>query len=137
LRLSDYLDYTHSGGAFVCPSWYPNTFLATSGYYYTYGMRAELAGTYRGICYNLFKTEGEAGNFSSSNFLLFSDSIKDTDPNLTQASAFFAQSIHTNKVHARHSRKANSWFADGSVRPCSSDEMVNYGVLQGQTVDYY
>ena len=140
LKFSGYLDYARSGSVFLCPSWYPFIFseaTGVGGWYYVYGMRAELAGSYRGICYNIYRTEKEAGNFGPSNFLLFSDSTRTDDQNLTQAGAIFVQSVHTYKVHARHSRKANTWFADGSVRPCGRGELVNYGVLADQTVDYY
>ena len=131
-KLNGYLDYEKSGDLFVCPSWYPFKYVS---YYEVYGMRPKgLPGNYRGQYTNIFRTESEEGGFSPSEFFVFTDSIKTTHPNMTQTGTFF---INTNtapeyKVHARHSKQANAWFADGSARGNSASEMVDYGCLPAQ-----
>ena len=115
---------------FVCPSWYPFKYSAadSSGYYYIYGMKPKDGFAYKGKCFNLFRTENEEGNFSPSNFFLLADSYKDSDPNKTQCNVFFIHAAHDNKIHLRHSKQANMWFADGSVRGVNRDSMTGYGV---------
>lgn len=115
---------------FVCPSWYPFRYTdpTSNGYYYIYGMKPKDGFAYSGKCFNLFRTENEEGNFSPSNFFLLADSYKDSDPNQTQCNVFFINAAHDNKIHLRHSKQANMWFADGSVRGVNRDSMTEYGV---------
>jgi prepilin-type N-terminal cleavage/methylation domain-containing protein/prepilin-type processing-associated H-X9-DG protein len=131
--VSGYLDYTKNGDAFVCPTWYPFSY---GGYYYTYGMKPDpaLGFVYRGKCFNIYRTQNETGGYSPSEFFLYTDTLKTTDAHLTQTNVMFLHAEHPNKVHARHSRTANTWFADGSVRACNGSKMVEYGVIPTQII---
>ena len=115
---------------FVCPSWYPFKFSPadSTGYFYIYGMKPKDGFAYNGKCFNLFRTENETGNFSPSNFFLLTDSYQDMPPNQTQCGVVFIHASHIDKIHLRHSKQANMWFADGSVRGVNRDSMTGYGV---------
>lgn len=122
--------FVQNRNIFVCTSWSPFRYTdpTSNGYFYTYGMKPKDGFAYTGKYFNIFRTENEEGYFSPSNFFLLADSYKTSDPNQTQCNVFFITATHDNKIHLRHAKQANMWFADGSVRGVRREGMTDYGV---------
>jgi len=143
-RLADnYLsDKSKSGNIFVCPSWNPFKYGGglTGGWVSmaTFGMRAKSATLtdYVGKYYNIFRLhlESSANGLSPSSFFLYSDSVFTGSSSFPQFYIAVVNSSYTRySMHARHARKVNAWFVDGSVRTEGANEMYNnYQVTAGQ-----
>ena len=130
-------EYLDKSDVLVCPSWQPSAYVD----YLTYGMRVKNIVADGAEHFNLFNTENETniynsmGGLSPNNFMLYADTISFYDhPSyyMKQIYWFCMEPDGTRKVHARHSERANSWFADGSVHPCSEQELVDCGVIEEQ-----
>ena len=131
---------------FYCPGQYPEKALWPSSdanwSYWTYGMRPQTTNgsNYQNLHFRI--NAGQIENrytgkaYSPSKFYLFSDSIKTTDAKRSQCNVFFPDIVHVNKIHARHSKSANMWFADGSARATDSSSIVEMGCLEDQIHRY-
>jgi len=122
---------------FACPSWEPYGRLV---YSQTYGMRKFAYGsdTWRIlhlpiIGYNL-QTKATNSWPNATTFILLADS-KEGRPDRWQTYNFFtnlavtAQAAGQNKIHTRHSNRANCLFADGHVESVTGDDLVSkYGI---------
>ena len=127
---------------FYCPSQYPYKALwphtDANWSYWTYGMRPQTTSgsDYQDRHFRLnspqIKDQYSDKTYSPSQFYLFADSIKTTDAKKTQCNIFFPNIVHANKIHARHSKSANMWFADGSARAASPISIIDMGCLEGQ-----
>ena len=130
---------------FRCPSQkysdgIPNVTEWTS---YTYGMRPQAATSgiethhnqldYGGgqgwnITRNMIHANFQNKDWRPSEFFLLGDSVRERTT-LTQSSSIFLSTLGNleTKIHARHSKKANLWYADSSVRPASASTIVEQG----------
>ena len=123
-----------------CPSQYPmgkNWDISNSNWaLYTYGMRVHAkAGSnprawenhpFR-IGADRIKDEYLKINTTPSRFALFVDSVLVSDANQSQiyyTFSFYESSVNNYRAHARHSKKANLWFADGAVRTLGINEIT-------------
>lgn len=124
-----------------CPSQYPMRKIWDIGNsnwaFYTYGMRVHAkAGSdprawenhpFR-IGTDQIKDEYLKISTTPSRFALFADSVLVSDANQSQVYyifPFYESSINNYRTHARHSKKANLWFADGSVRTLGINEITD------------
>ena len=96
--------------------------------WYTYGMRWNGSNT---VSFRINGTpitcaETGYGPYSASEFFLFADSLLANNAANPGTSGIHPMnsSADNYKIGARHAKKANLWFADGSVRSLSKDEMV-------------
>ncbi len=144
----DYYVYVKASNAIICPSWYPASLnmADVNWIYYVYGIRPQTTTTsdtdYSTTCPSgmSFKiTEPDIlvnrtnVKYTPSNFFLFADSVKvDAASKFTQCNVFFTTGTHINKIHARHSKRANMWFADGSAGARESSEIVDLGAISAQ-----
>ena len=69
--------------------------------------------------------------FRPSELFIYADSVNESsDPAVKsqQASIFFiTNTTATHKVHARHGKRVNCWYADGSVRSQGVAQMIEHG----------
>lgn len=101
-----------------CPSYMPDGMLDSNGapnsFSYAYGMNAAKTGNLSSVT-------------SPSEYNIYADTI------LTAAStSYLFQYYHyyisaaDQKVHLRHSKRANFWFLDGHVKACSREETAKW-----------
>ena len=147
----DYYEYVKASNAILCPSWYPASLnkLDANWIYYTYGIRpqttttsdTDYSTTYpTGMSFKIVDPEILVNRtnvkYTPSNFFLFSDSIKvDAASKYTQCNVFFTTAAHINKIHSRHSKRANMWFADGSAGARERQEIIDLGVVSVQVYE--
>ena len=100
---------------------------AQSWSYYTYGIRMNKNNAlgFRILSAKIECADAGYGPYAPSNFFLFGDSVKadDGEPTGTAVVHPFATSGDDYKIAGRHSKKANLWFADNSVRTYGAEEM--------------
>ena len=131
---------------FYCPSQYPEKALwpqtDANWSYWTYGMRPQTTNgaAYQDMHFRLtsprIKDQFSGKEYSPSQFYLIADSVKTTDANKSQCNVFFTDVVNVNKIHARHSKSANMWFADGSARPTAPSAIMDMGCLEEQIYLY-
>ena len=111
--------------------------------YSTYGMRPQAATTGTETHYQQVDNGGGHGwnlergtihaylgnkDWKPSEFFLLADTLNENT--LFQCGIFFisttGNTVH--KIHIRHSKKANLWYADGSVRAVDSSTLLTQGV---------
>jgi len=95
----------------VCPSHTPRVY---DGVYLTY------ARTYDSVIGQWIRLSRLP---EPSGYILVTDSIRLSDNKQT----FYLDSLDQRYAHLRHFGKVNCLFADGSVRLCGKDELVDYG----------
>jgi prepilin-type N-terminal cleavage/methylation domain-containing protein/prepilin-type processing-associated H-X9-DG protein len=138
-------DKTKSGNIFVCPAWMPFKYGGYNsiggnawGNMSTFGMRVKSVtlADYKGKYLNIFrlKLESIANGLTPSKFFLYSDSVFTGNADFPQFYIAVANSSYVRySIHARHARKVNAWFVDGSARAEGAGDMYNnYGVTAGQ-----
>lgn len=138
-------DLLKVSAVFYCPSQYPGKALwpmtDANWSYWTYGMRPQTSNgsDYQNKHFRIsgtqIKDQYADKIYSPSNFYLFSDSVKTTDANKSQCNVFFTGIVHANKIHLRHSKFANMWFADGSARATAKTAISDMGCLEDQLYD--
>jgi len=131
---------------FYCPSQYPEKAVwpqtDANWSYWTYGMRPQTinGSDYQDKHFRLtsprIKDQCSGKEYSPSQFYLFADSVKTSDANKSQCNVFFTAIVNANKIHARHSKSANMWFADGSARATDYPSIVEMGCLEDQIYRY-
>ena len=135
-------------GLFFCPSQSHKT--DGSWVYTTYGQRVSAPtgseGWYPGTqgkdgsgsSFNLFGntvyTKTENKHYQPSDFFLYIDTVNTTADTTTkkyyQAMTFFiTNNGEPAMVHARHSMKANAWYADGSVKTQGVGALIDDGCV--------
>jgi prepilin-type N-terminal cleavage/methylation domain-containing protein/prepilin-type processing-associated H-X9-DG protein len=97
--------------SFLCPSNPPQKWAWVKNY--SYGMNN--TGSGRDLPFKISRM--------SSNMLIFADSIRISDDNM-QHYIFYEGGIDR-CVHLRHSKKANAWYLDGSVRRVGRNELYD------------
>lgn len=129
--------YIKNKNLMICPSqahdingqyWYANT----------YGMRIQTKVAENNpsdeLCFNIggnvIQSFMDNKTYSPSDFFIFTDTIGEADPpkKSKQQSQFhlFANTVY--KIHLRHGKRANCWYADGSVRAQGSQDLIDDGV---------
>jgi prepilin-type N-terminal cleavage/methylation domain-containing protein/prepilin-type processing-associated H-X9-DG protein len=151
IQTLDYYEYVKASNAIICPSWYPASLNKAdiNWIYYVYGIRPQTTTasdfdyttTYpSGMSFKITEPEILVNRtnikYTPSNFFLFADSVKvDAASKFTQCNVFFTTGTHINKIHARHSKRANMWFTDGSAGARESSEIVNLGAISAQVYE--
>ena len=111
--------------------------------YYTYGIRqyqtdpatnADKSGAWR-FAEGVIVDRAIWREYGPSDFLLFSDSVTSYSTAPDQIYIFSTVTAVNDKLHARHNSRANSCFADGSVRPMSKGQLIDLGVIEAQVVE--
>ena len=137
----------NKGDYFTCPSQYATHKYATnSNWSYTcYGIRIqapknsessytnlETAGMCDNIGGNVIKSTVDDRTYQPSEYFIFADSILESAPpaKSSQTTVLFLQTENERKIHMRHTKKANCWFADGSVRSQNMSDLVNIHVKE-------
>ena len=105
----------HNYSFLICPDWEPRKELGD--HHQMYGMRQT-----QELTYSFVKID------NPSTHVLLADSIRldptDTKDGMKQYFIFYGTvGQYKNRVHCRHSRKANVGFMDGHVKPCSGEEL--------------
>jgi prepilin-type processing-associated H-X9-DG protein/prepilin-type N-terminal cleavage/methylation domain-containing protein len=138
---------------FFCPTHYSENKGKTdaSWSYTTYGMRVQSKGLgsemgHAGAdakAFNLGKNVIHANvdnkDYSPSDFFLFADSINQATPpaKSSQTNVFYITVDATYKMHLRHGKRANCWYADGSVRTQNDQALIDDGVVAVTSLSYY
>lgn len=109
--------------------------------YYTYGLRMNKDNNtaFRIATSPITCADSGVGPFSASSFYLFSDSVLTSDATYPGTAVLhpIATSADNYKLAARHSKRANLWFADGSTRSYTKNELVDqYGVKDYQILEF-
>ena len=96
--------------------------------YYTYGMRMNKTNAlgFKILSSKIECADAGYGPYDPSKFFLFGDSIlaNDADKAGTAVLHPFATAANDNyKIAGRHTKKANLWFADNSVRTYGAEDM--------------
>ena len=125
---------------FACPSQYANHTPSHAYWYaHTYGMRLQskfgAEQTTEGKCYNIGKNvihqNVDNKDISPSKFFLYIDSIAEVaPPGKSPQYTYFHMTNYASqyKIHMRHGKRANAWYADGSVRSQASQALIDDGV---------
>ena len=129
---------------YTCPSQYAAYKYATnSDWGYTcYGIRIQApkdsetsyvdAGMCDNIGGNVIKSTVDDRTYQPSEYFIFADSILESAPpaKSSQTTVLFLQTENERKIHMRHTKKANCWFADGSARSQNMSDLVNIHVKE-------
>ena len=145
--------FTNGADLYFCPSQYAaNKGKSDASWSYTtYGMRpqsqglgGEMAhGGANAKAFNLGKNVIHANvdnkDYSPSDFFLFADSINQATPpaKSSQTNVFYITVNATYKMHLRHGKRANCWYADGSVRSQNDAALLDDGVVAATSLSYY
>ena len=100
----------------------------TSGIETQHGQLNQGGGQGWNLTRNMIHANFQNKDWRPSEFFLLGDSVREITK-LTQCACF---NLSTNgnletKIHARHSKRANLWYADGSVRPADAATIVEQG----------